>query len=261
MIWDAFMFRNEFDCLEIRLHELDPYVDRFVLVEADFTFQGGEKPFHFAEHKDRYRKFLDRIMHVKREGPVQARDAWEREALQRNAIKTGLKEAKPGDMVLVGDADEIPRGSSIPDAAQMIRKDPSLQVSFDQVLSFYHVNNVCPTPWYGTQAVSAGQLHQRGAEHVRQSRGGGATLPRSGWHFCNLGDPAWLIEKIESFSHTEVNLPQYKDPEFLQRCIDEGREMTGRTDIQFTLEENPDLPRYLTQERFPHLFAEVRATA
>lgn len=33
MIYDAFAFNNELDLLEIRLNELDPIMDRFVLVE------------------------------------------------------------------------------------------------------------------------------------------------------------------------------------------------------------------------------------
>ena len=31
---DAFMFFDELDLLEIRLHELDPLVDHFVIIEA-----------------------------------------------------------------------------------------------------------------------------------------------------------------------------------------------------------------------------------
>ncbi len=34
---DAFMFSNELKLLEVRLHELDSVVDKFVLVEATRT--------------------------------------------------------------------------------------------------------------------------------------------------------------------------------------------------------------------------------
>ena len=39
-IYDCFTFFNEMDLLEIRLNELDPVVDRFVLVEATVTQRG-----------------------------------------------------------------------------------------------------------------------------------------------------------------------------------------------------------------------------
>jgi beta-1,4-mannosyl-glycoprotein beta-1,4-N-acetylglucosaminyltransferase len=261
MIWDGFMFFNEFDLLEVRLHELDPYVDRFILVEADFTFQGGTKPYYFEENKDRYKPFLDRIMHVKLTGPVDTDDPWVREKLQRNAIANGLTDAAEDDIVLVGDCDEIPRGDKIAEAVAIIEAAPSAQVAFESDKSFYHVNNRCWTvKWPQPQAVTAKACREHGAEAVRMGCETALKIKGGGVHYCNQGDPAWLIEKLESFSHSEVNLPQYKDPEFLQSCIDQGREMTGRTDIQFRVED-PDtfwMPQYLRDNRegkFAHMFA------
>lgn len=40
MIYDIFSFNNELDMLGLRLEILSPYVDYFVLVEADRTFSG-----------------------------------------------------------------------------------------------------------------------------------------------------------------------------------------------------------------------------
>lgn len=44
-IFDAFLFFNELDLLEIRLNILDPYVDFFILNESNLTFSGKENPF------------------------------------------------------------------------------------------------------------------------------------------------------------------------------------------------------------------------
>ena len=44
MIYDCFCFFNELDLLEIRLNELNPVVDKFVLVEATMTHNGDKKP-------------------------------------------------------------------------------------------------------------------------------------------------------------------------------------------------------------------------
>jgi len=40
-IYDTFIFSNELDLLEIRLHVLGDVVDYFVLVESTRTFSGG----------------------------------------------------------------------------------------------------------------------------------------------------------------------------------------------------------------------------
>ena len=64
MIFDCFTFFNELDILEIRLNEMAPMVDRFVLVEARKTFQGADKPLYFDQNKARFTPFLDKIEHV-----------------------------------------------------------------------------------------------------------------------------------------------------------------------------------------------------
>jgi beta-1,4-mannosyl-glycoprotein beta-1,4-N-acetylglucosaminyltransferase len=47
MIIDCFPFFKELDLLEIRLNELDPVIDYFVLVEASKTQSKLDKPFYF----------------------------------------------------------------------------------------------------------------------------------------------------------------------------------------------------------------------
>ena len=48
MVYDCFMFFNELELLDLRLHELDAVVDRFVLVEGVRTLSGKPKPLYFA---------------------------------------------------------------------------------------------------------------------------------------------------------------------------------------------------------------------
>jgi len=47
MIYDCFPFFDELDVLEIRLNELDPVVDKFVLVEAPVTHSIQRGPHSF----------------------------------------------------------------------------------------------------------------------------------------------------------------------------------------------------------------------
>ena len=64
MIYDTFLFFNEFDLLDIRLHELDAVADKFVLVEATRTHSDQPKPLYYAENRERYAAFHDKIIHV-----------------------------------------------------------------------------------------------------------------------------------------------------------------------------------------------------
>ena len=52
-IYDCFLFFNELEILDIRLHELYDHVDKFVLVESLETFRGKQKPLYFTENRER----------------------------------------------------------------------------------------------------------------------------------------------------------------------------------------------------------------
>ena len=64
-IIDAFMFNNELDVLNFRLHELTDYVDKFVIYENCWTFSGNKKPLYFEDNKEMFSKFSDKIVHIK----------------------------------------------------------------------------------------------------------------------------------------------------------------------------------------------------
>jgi beta-1,4-mannosyl-glycoprotein beta-1,4-N-acetylglucosaminyltransferase len=53
-VFDAVLFSNELDILEIRWNELSPYVSEFVLLESNSTFTGMKKPLHFKENRHRF---------------------------------------------------------------------------------------------------------------------------------------------------------------------------------------------------------------
>lgn len=237
MLVDAFMFHNEFDLLEIRLTELDGLVDRFVLVESPRTFTGRAKPLHFDANAGRYARWHHRIRHVVVDDMPDGAGitAWDRERHQRDAIARGLTDLHADDIVLVSDCDELPNPEAVVRAYHYQQHHADRPLSFMQALSFFHLNQRCYTaPWFGTQATTAGIVRRVGAEFVRTQRNRPRdTLGYAGWHATNLGDPAWLRNKIKSFSHTECDTPAITDPAHLQRCIDGGYDPSGRTDIRF----------------------------
>ena len=62
-VFDSIIFFNELELLEMRLNILDKVVDYFVITESPFTVSGNEKPLYYAENKDRFGKFNDKIIH------------------------------------------------------------------------------------------------------------------------------------------------------------------------------------------------------
>lgn len=129
-VYDCFTFFNELDLLEIRLNELDPVVDRFVLVEATVTQRGQPKSLFFRENRERFTKFLPKIEHVVVEdmpaGPQTKSNNWKRENFQRRAIMRGLASAQADDFVLISDLDEIPMPKRSRQQRRR-RRDPSMR--------------------------------------------------------------------------------------------------------------------------------------
>ena len=261
MIYDCVMlgYVTDLDLLDIRLHELAEVVDRFIVVEACETFTGRRKPLHLYHARARFAAFADRLEYVTLHD-LPAGDAWTREAYQRNAILAGLRDAaEEGDIVLMGDCDEIPRAASVPQAVEALRHRPV--VAFGQRLSFYYANNVCyTTDWRGTLAATVKTCRELTPQGMRDARNAVGALRDAGWHMTNVvgrqGVEA-LQTKITSFSHTEVATPEILDAAHLRECVALGKDVSGRTDILFKVERGErDYPRYVVEHigEFGHLF-------
>ena len=63
MIYDCFSYLDEDLLLNLRLNILDKYVDYFVIVEGNKTWQNNPKKFKFDIKK--YEKFKDKIIYIK----------------------------------------------------------------------------------------------------------------------------------------------------------------------------------------------------
>ena len=92
MIYDCFLFFNEFKILRLQLEELNEVVDQFVLVESTRTFSNDPKPLFFDQNKEAFGQWALKIRHVVIEDMPQGNpSAWDIERFQRNAILRGLE--------------------------------------------------------------------------------------------------------------------------------------------------------------------------
>jgi beta-1,4-mannosyl-glycoprotein beta-1,4-N-acetylglucosaminyltransferase len=234
-LFDCFTFFNELDMLEIRLAELYPLVDRFVLVEAVKTFQGEPKPLHFQENRERFKPWLDKIKHVVTDFPDRIRlrpdhtPAWNREYYQRNQIARGLAGAEPHDLVMVSDVDEIIARDKLQGLLESGAYQGSGVCFYMPVYQFYMLYRHPWIRWPGPRMVefktfTTGQkLRTLRFEHETiWSRAGlgnarlrlrnwqrcGISVPvriveDAGWHFTSTGGFGAWKKKVDSFSHEE----------------------------------------------------------
>lgn len=213
---DCFPFNNELDLLECRLTELDAAVDYFVLVEAPVTHGGNKsKPLYFAENKDRFAAWSDRIVHIVADEMPTDVDAWSREHAQREFFWDGLRklDAGPDDIVLQSDVDEIPT------ALTATFVNPKGFVRFRQTLYSFAIDWKHPEPWWGTVAGRVKDITKMAA--MRDARCHYLPeLPDAGWHFSWLGGLEKAAQKLDSFCHPEVADLGWR--ERLQECYEQG---------------------------------------
>ncbi len=217
LVYDCFIFFNELDLLEIRLNELYDDVDHFVLIESIETFRGNVKPLYFQENKHLFKKFEDKIIHVVLRANIPTNDPWDREKFQRNQIIRGLNGCKLDDIVMISDVDEIPRHEMIEIIKQRIFENPLSPITCLQKMYKINFNREYPEMWKGTTAIAFHSLLKTTPEQLRRrKRHRCPVLEDAGWHFSSMGDYNQYVTKLESFSHSEEDIPQFKTVEYYE---------------------------------------------
>jgi len=107
----------------MRLSELDPHVDYFVLVESVQTQRGNPKPLHFQNNKALFHNYLHKIIHVMVQKGIPKEGDWEREHYQRDCIREGLVKCQDDDLILISDLDEIPRPEAIAELKRLLKEN------------------------------------------------------------------------------------------------------------------------------------------
>ena len=235
-IFDGFPFNDELDLLELRLMELGDLVDVFVLVEQDINFRQKPKPLYFKENRQRFAEWLPKIRHIVVEdytiAPHPAMDHY-----QRRQIARGMTDAKPHDVIILGDVDEIPSR----DVVQAARKlPPDHPFTCFQRLYYYYVNCEMACPWPGNVIAPRFALGETmDFQKIRHDRHNFPRLFQAGWHFSWLGPLENIQAKLRAldceadaayYGTPGFVMPSPEDVEFIQKCMDEPADLFRRTD-------------------------------
>jgi beta-1,4-mannosyl-glycoprotein beta-1,4-N-acetylglucosaminyltransferase len=255
-IYDCFQFFNELDLLEIRLDVLYDHVDYFVISESNRTHSNKLKEYTFLENKDKFSKYMDKIIHVTEElpedifGPIRKEETsdynkqynkiidiftsedenglkqyptFARDYMQREFIKLGLINCNDDDIIMVSDLDEIPNPSVI----DRIKNEKLLEHCVMMDCHNFYINNICHTNWYGNYTVLYEKTKNKSLTNLRNLRVNMEKLYDSGWHLSFMGGPERVKTKIESYSHQEFNNSFYLDN--IENKINQNKDLFNRT--------------------------------
>lgn len=227
MIYDCFTFFNEYTILDIRLNTLYDYVDKFIIVEATRSHQNLPKPLYFEENKDKYIKFLDKIIHVVIDSYPE-HSYFSYEAHQRDEIYTKLKGvASDDDIVFISDADEIWN----PKVIDTVNLEHKKLYSWASYICYHYFNLVAQKEyWYQPKYCLFSTLKEycdnqklklthdvlRNKQDCISKNDIVLLQNLGGWHFSYTEDVEY---KLQNFLHSEYRNMKY---DYFLRLIKNG---------------------------------------
>jgi len=259
MIYDCFSYWDEDLLLDLRLNTLNNYVDYFVIVEGNKTWQNNPKKFKFDINK--FSNFSHKIIYIKVDDLPDGIDPYLRENHQRNCIKRGLIKAQKDDLVIISDLDEIPN----PEKIKSFNKKMHYAV-FKQKHFYYKFNlqSINSPYWQGSRICVYKYL--KSPQWLRELKFKKRSFWRidklklnniiddGGWHFCNLKSPKDLLYKYKNLCETNdpVNFKEKIDEKFLNlneidKRISKKQDIIGRDDSFSTIKVDNSFPKYLIE--------------
>ena len=223
------MYFNEDLVLDVRLNELNPYIDKFVIVESSFTHSGEKKDFNFNIKK--FAKFASKIIYLKiDEKPKnlikinekdsednvknkQVENALILENFQRNFIHKGLENFNDDDFILISDIDEIPNLSLID-----LNLHKNSIVMFKQYFFHYKFNlfldnfyffgskgcikkKLISPQWLRNIKGKKYSVFRLDAYFSKKKYNNVKIVEKGGWHFTNVMDEEKIVYKLKSYLH------------------------------------------------------------
>ena len=261
MIYDCFSYLDEDLLLDLRFKILNKFVDYFVIVEGNKTWQNNPKELRF--NFDKFKEFKDKIIYVPVTDLPSGDDPYLRENFQRNSILKGLNNARSDDTIIISDLDEIPNPKKISTFKSNMKYAVFKQMHFYYKLNLQSRNNPF---WYGSricnyrylkspQWLRSLKFKKRPFWRIDKLRLNNI-IEDGGWHFCNLKSPEKLLYKYRNLCETNdpVNFKEKIDEKHLnldeiKKKIEDQIDIIGRNDSFTKIVLNENFPEYLLNNK------------
>lgn len=239
-------YNGEADLLEVKLDEVYPMVDIFVILESRFTFRGGTRAVLFDKDDPRFAKYSAKIVHHLYNLPTEeeARSRgwhpqWAAETQARAAGYDAVKDViQLGDLVISSDVDEVPRREALQLLHDCAIEPHQFPVVLEMPLTYFSFEFESNPTWLAVRVLP---FTNRDRHMFQRSQARGPIhIGRAGWHcsFC-FESIDQFINKLETYSHQEHDKPEFKNRDRIKKALCDG------VDI---MHNNQHLRRYSQQE-------------
>jgi beta-1,4-mannosyl-glycoprotein beta-1,4-N-acetylglucosaminyltransferase len=288
-IYDCFLFFNELDLLEIRLELLYNYVDYFIISECDSTFSGLSKEFIFENNKDKFTKYLNKIIYIKHSNSniienipnpyinnskkysilkkiihnynnIQyssitgyGQPHWCRDHLHREYLLLGMDICEEDDIIMFSDLDELPDPSRIllnGNTYALKQKNIIYYINKENITENWIGNIICKYSFIKNQSLN-------NLRHLSKTPGNIEYIDNSGWHLTFMGGKDRIKSKIESYGHQEFNNQNIKSQ--IEDNLKLNRDVLYRNINIVQIDPNELYPSHilnLIKNKFPYLIYE-----
>lgn len=256
---DVLTYNGELKILQLHLGVLNDYVDKFVIVEANKTFTGAEKPLYFFRDQRFFKKWWNKIEYYvvdNWDDPVLWQQAiespntkgashWKREFYIKEHIHKALEKAgaKEDDTIFIGDVDEII------DPLAHFQSDTPIKAKLR--VYAYWLNNRSNEQFWGTLVAQYKDIQGKCLNHMRSDTSLNSQGDYLGWHFTSMGGLEEVRRKLND-SYTPESYNTYDVQMLLPDRLRNGQDYLGRP-FTFTVDET-DWPRYLKDNRNKEAF-------
>lgn len=237
-VFDAIIFSNELDILEIRWRELHPYITKFVILESNTTFTGIPKPLFFASNQARFAFAEGKIVHGVFAGRTSVQgsheDPFALESEQRRAMNGLLRRAgiSSGDLVIMSDTDEIPS----PHTVKLLQWCDGIPPVLHLELRHYMYSFEFPVDYSSWRATI--QIYSSWTRY-RHSRQTDCIFSDAGWHcsFCFQRLQEFVF-KMTAYSHADrVRRKDFLNHSRIQKIICRGNDLFDMLPEEYTFQE------------------------
>jgi len=252
------MYFDEDLVFDLRLNILNDHVYNFIVVEATKDHTGKEKKLNF--NINNFSKFKNKITYIVVDNlPVNLKSYkknWQvhhlRDQHQRNAISRGYKNCNDNDLIMISDIDEIPNPNKIGEFNVSNKYACFIQKNFQSKINLL---NVSDTHWAGTKIIQKKYL--KSPQWLRNIKSAKPSFwkfykPRQpqliydgGWHFSFLKDPLGISKKIQSYSHSEYNIPEFTDEKKISERIKNKQDIFDRNYKYEKVNLDNSFPEYI----------------
>ena len=281
------MYYNEDTILELRLNQLNQYVDYFIIVESTFNHKGEKKDLNFDINK--FIKFKDKIKYyildsqsseieeIKKNDSEDEKSSkyilngYRRDHYQRNYLSEGIRHADAEDIIIISDIDEIPKLEKV--SLETVGND---LIFFNQKMCYYMFNLYHENyNWVGSRLCKKKKLIN--PQWLRDVKPKKYPLWRidnlfsknkypniqfindGGWHFSYLNTPELIEQKLKSYTHhREYDLnpigikniaERIKNRETVYNLSADKRKNQFSNGVKLEVLDLKDLPSYIGENK------------